>query len=595
MELDIAVEAVLGANAAVYAVMRRLVRRCDAMLGHSTGEHSAAMAAGALDVETDERLAAFCHGLYASYADAAERHDVPSAVLLALGCDAASAERIAAQAGGELYLAMDNCPHQTVLVGDGAAASRAREIAVGEGLMCQELPYDRAVHTPLFAPFAEDLRATFARIPVRSADTPLWSCTTAAPYPQDPAAIRELLVEHWTRPVRFRETIEALHDDGARVFLEVGPRGNMTSFMQDILRGRPACAAAADLPRRSGTAQLNHVVGMLCVHDVELDFDYLFARRDARVLDWRNPEPQTKARSHRVPLGTAWPMLRLSQDAIERVRPSPGAGGPSPTAPSESGPAYEQAPLSVPAPVPAVAVAAAGAPSVSAPALTLVHSSDAAPNGLRSVEPAPVAAREGVLVPMPERVLSVPAAVASISEAIGGAPDEIAYAIDGFLETMEQFLSANEEVMGAYLGAGATAVVEQPHRPLVGTIVSFEPGLEPLPRRVVDPLQDHYLLDHTLGRNVSRNDAGLHALALMPLAMSIEILAEAASCLLGDKTVTGVRDLRAHRWIAFEQGPQTLEVGSAGCLRAMAASWCAWSSSTSTRATWRGSRSWRRR
>ena len=63
MELDIAVEAVLTANAAVYAVMRRLVPRCDAILGHSTGEHSAAMAAGALDLDTDERLAAFCHGL----------------------------------------------------------------------------------------------------------------------------------------------------------------------------------------------------------------------------------------------------------------------------------------------------------------------------------------------------------------------------------------------------------------------------------------------------------------------------------------------------------------------------------------------------
>ncbi len=88
MELDIAVESVLTANAAVHAVLRRLVGRCDALVGHSTGEHSAAMAAGALDLDTDERLAAFCHGLYASYADAAGRHEVPAAVLLALGADA---------------------------------------------------------------------------------------------------------------------------------------------------------------------------------------------------------------------------------------------------------------------------------------------------------------------------------------------------------------------------------------------------------------------------------------------------------------------------------------------------------------------------
>ena len=41
----------------------------------------------------------------------------------------------------------------------------------------------------------------------------------------------------------------------------------------------------------------------------------------------------------------------------------------------------------------------------------------------------------------------------------------------------------------------------------------------------------------------------------MPLAMSIEILAEAASCLLPGRTVIGMRDLRAHRWLAFQETP----------------------------------------
>ena len=56
------------------------------------------------------------------------------------------------------------------------------------------------------------------------------------------------MVEHWTSPVRFRETIDALYEDGARVFVEVGPRGNMTAFIDDILRGRPHCAVASNVP-----------------------------------------------------------------------------------------------------------------------------------------------------------------------------------------------------------------------------------------------------------------------------------------------------------------------------------------------------------
>jgi phosphopantetheinyl transferase len=143
--------------------------------------------------------------------------------------------------------------------------------------------------------------------------------------------------------------------------------------------------------------------------------------------------------------------------------------------------------------------------------------------------------------------------------AIAGFDGETDAALDGYLDTMERFLMTNEQVMSAYLG-GVALVGDQAQRPLVGTIVSWEPELELVAQRVFDPLEDSYLLDHTLGRTVSHSDPGLHALAPMPLAMSIEILAEAASCLLPDLTVTGLRDVRAHRWLAFGEAPQRLAV-----------------------------------
>lgn len=550
MELDIAVEAVLTANAAVYEVIRRLVPRCDAMLGHSSGEHSAAMAAGALDVETDERLGTFSHGLNASYAAAAERHEVPAAVLLAIGADAASARRIGEEAGGELYLAMDNCPHQAVLVGEAGAAARAKAIAVEEGLMCEQLPYDRAVHTPLFAPFAEDLRPIFAELPVRAASTPLWSCTTAGRYPEDPTAIRELLVEHWTQPVRFRETIEALHDDGARVFIEVGPRGNMTSFMQDILRGRPACTVAPDVMRRSGTAQLSHLVGMLAAHDVELDLGYLYGQRDVHAIDWRHPTANAdRGAGHEIALSTTWPMLRLSEEALALLRSAAGNGNGNGDGGKRNGSASGETADAHPANdllATSLHSAANGGPAQD---VIGAASAQSAP----SLQPAMHAQSAGPLASHRPPAASSP--VASTTD-----QEELASALDGYLETMERFLAMNEQVMSAYLGGGAAVALEQARRPLVGTVVVWEPELELVARRLVDPAEDRYLLDHTLGRTVSRSDPGLHALALMPLAMSVEILAEAASCLLPDLTVTGLRDLRAHRWLAFAEAPKTLEV-----------------------------------
>ena len=492
MQLDIAVESVLTANAALYAVVSRLLGRADAVVGHSTGEHSAALVTGVLDVDTDERLIAFSQGLYRAYADASARHEVPGAVLLALGAGAGQAAAIAAEAGGELHLAMDNCPHQAVLVGQPEAAARAREIAAREGLVCEVLPYDRAVHTPLFAPFADDLRAVFAALPVRAAAAGLWSCTTAAPYPHDPEEVRELLVEHWTRPVRFRETIEALYDDGARVFVEVGPRGNLTAFIEDILRGRRCCAVASDLSRRSGVTQLNHLAGLLAVHGVEVDLGHLYAQRRVREVDWQAPGSEDGGR-RTIPLSTAWPMLRLAPEVTDRLRRRPA---------SVNG--------HVPAPPPAVAP--------------------------------------------PEPVFAAVPAFSGDDDATG--------ALDAHLATMDRFLAVSEQVMQAYLTAGTAAVVAAEPGPLVGEAVTWEPESRLVARRIVDPAEDRYLLDHTLGRTVARRDRELHALALMPLAMSLEILAEAAACLLPGRLVTGLRDVRAHRWLAWDEAPRTLETSA---------------------------------
>src|SRR5262249_11243468 len=141
---------------------------------------------------------------------------------------------------------------------------------------------------------------------------------------------------------RFRETIEALYENGTRVFVEVGPRGNMTSFMEDILRGREACAVASDARRRPSTAQLNHLVGRLVAHDVELDLDYLFAHRAAQAIDWRRPAaPDERAARTTVALSTTWPMLQLSDEAIERVHQNGAAssnGVPASAKPAASGP-----------------------------------------------------------------------------------------------------------------------------------------------------------------------------------------------------------------------------------------------------------------
>ena len=351
--------------------------------------------------------------------------------------------------------------------------------------------------------------------------------------------------------------------------------------MEDILRGRQACAVAADLRRRSGTTQLNHLVGMLCVHDVELDFGYLFAQRRAQPIDWRAPGDRADARAPRkIPLGDGWPMLRLSDEALERLRGAPGRpqrlGERGPRAGAGARAARCRRPgrrTGPPRPRPC--------PRRGAPPATDRRTEPPSASHAR----AGARCRSAAGCPCPP---SCPRPARSRLRGRDGC------ALDGYLETMERFLMHQRGGHGRIPRGGAAVAVEQPQRPLVGTIVGWEPEVELVAQRVVDPLEDRYLLDHTLGRTVSRTDPELHALALMPLAMSIEILAEAASCLLPDRSVTGMRDVRAHRWLAFGEAPQTLEVSVRRLAAEGAASACGSSCATSTMAAWRRTR-WSRR
>jgi phosphopantetheinyl transferase (holo-ACP synthase) len=140
------------------------------------------------------------------------------------------------------------------------------------------------------------------------------------------------------------------------------------------------------------------------------------------------------------------------------------------------------------------------------------------------------------------------------------AGDDIDAMVDGHLQRMEQFLQTGAEVMDAYLSGAAPVLLEQARRPLLGTILEWTDQTELVTSRVLDLDRDLYLRHHTLGRAVSRTDPQLTALALMPLAMSIEMLAEAGACLLPELVVTGLRDVRAARWLAVGERPTTVQL-----------------------------------
>jgi acyl transferase domain-containing protein len=198
--------------------------------------------------------------------------------------DIETTKKIVAESGHRIWVSMENCPNQVVLCGDKELVDGVVHVLRQKGGICQPLPFSRAYHTPLFEPVLKPLREFFNRLKVIPPSVPLYSCMTAGLFPRDPEEIRRTAVAQWARPVRFRETVEVMHNDGARIFLEIGPRGNLTGFVKDILKEKRFLALSSNTHHRSGVDQLNHTLGLLAAHGVPMCLDRLYQRRRARRL-----------------------------------------------------------------------------------------------------------------------------------------------------------------------------------------------------------------------------------------------------------------------------------------------------------------------
>lgn len=180
--------------------------------GHSLGEYAALVAAEALSFEDALQLVDV-------RAAAMERANelVPGGMVALLGGDIDAARGLARRTG--LHVANDNAPGQVVLSGREEGVEQAIELAREFDVRARRLPVSAAFHTPLMAPAADELAAALADVAVAEPAFTVISNGTARPF----GDIRAELVANLLAPVRFRETLLALADEGIEQFEEVGP------------------------------------------------------------------------------------------------------------------------------------------------------------------------------------------------------------------------------------------------------------------------------------------------------------------------------------------------------------------------------------
>lgn len=200
--------------------------------GHSLGEYSALVAAGALPFADALRLVRRRGELMAAASEGT------MAAIIGLDVEPLRAVCDEASAHGVVVIANENSPGQLVISGAAAGVQRAMALAKERGARrALPLQVSAAFHSPLMAEAAQGLQSAIDNVSVvRVPRVPVISNVSAEPL-LAPDAIRAELVAQVTAPVRWIASIERMAADGVTRFVEIGPGTVLTGLVKRIAPG----------------------------------------------------------------------------------------------------------------------------------------------------------------------------------------------------------------------------------------------------------------------------------------------------------------------------------------------------------------------
>ncbi len=245
--------AMLAAGVAVWRVWRGQGGAVPAVLaGHSLGEYTALVCAGAIDFADAVALVAD-RGRYMQ--DAVPAGAGAMAAILGL-TDEQVVDACERAAEGEVVAAANfNSPGQVVVAGASTAVQRAVALARQAGAKrAVVLPVSVPSHCALMRPAAERLAERLAGLEIRAPALPVVHNVDAQPRPE-PQAIREALADQLHRPVRWVDCVRAMGAGGNRTFVEAGPGKVLTGLQRRILADTPAVAVLDPESLRAALAQ----------------------------------------------------------------------------------------------------------------------------------------------------------------------------------------------------------------------------------------------------------------------------------------------------------------------------------------------------
>ncbi|MCU1484248.1 MAG: fabD [Actinomycetia bacterium] len=197
--------------------------------GHSLGEYTALTATGVLSFEEGVRLV-----VARGEAMQVAAEDNPGTMAAVLGLDDEDCDAACRRADGDVWVANFNAPGQVVIAGSAdavaAASAAAKELGAKKVM---PLPVGGAFHTPFMAPARDELRKAIGETTFRAPDVPVIANIDARSH-DDPDEWQKLLSAQLVSPVRWRQSVQRLADDGFTRFIELGPGNVLTGTIKRI-------------------------------------------------------------------------------------------------------------------------------------------------------------------------------------------------------------------------------------------------------------------------------------------------------------------------------------------------------------------------
>ncbi|HEY9604047.1 MAG TPA: beta-ketoacyl synthase N-terminal-like domain-containing protein [Allocoleopsis sp.] len=276
-DTQIAQPAIGAVESGYLEIITKLGLKADMVAGHSYGEYAALYAAGVLSREAFITLSA------------------TRGRVMATACEASDGAMAAVQITREdllqrisqcrkVVLANHNAPLQSVISGEREEVEHIVDSLNVVGIMARMLPVAGAFHSALVESAQEALAQAIASAKIEAPKIPVYANATARPYKNDIDAIRQQLSQHVVSPVEFVGQINAMYNDGARIFVEVGPKSILTKLVSKILEDRKHTVVSLD--GQGGTLKgLLQALGTLLVRGVDIQLTALFEGREVQQLD----------------------------------------------------------------------------------------------------------------------------------------------------------------------------------------------------------------------------------------------------------------------------------------------------------------------